>query len=190
MVTRERIYTVDDLRAIENLPENADKRFELINGEITELNAPSPLHAYTADEIYSALRTYAKHHNLGYTFSDSVSYTLHSGSELIPDASFIYKERISLPFPSKFEFAPDLAVEVFSPSNREREMLEKVEAYLESGTKLVWVAYPTSQVVDVYHRNADGSLTLRKIDIEGTLDGEDVLPGFKLSVKTIFPAAS
>lgn len=190
MVMRERVYTVADLRDIELLPENADKRFELINGEIYEVNAPSPLHAYTSDEMYSAIRSHARQYDLGYAFSDSVSYTLPNEDKLIPDASFIRKDRIKLPFPNKFAFAPDLAIEVFSPSNRERDMLEKVESYLEPGTILVWVVYPARQVVYIYRRNQDGSLNLRKVDINGSLGGEDVLPGFSLAIKTIFPPES
>lgn len=91
-------------------------------------------------------------------------------------------------FKAKFELAPDLAVEVVSPSNRKREMLDKVESYLASGTKLVWLVYPTIKVGDVYRLNDDGSINIRKITVDGTLDGEDVLPGFSLRVSAIFPA--
>jgi Uma2 family endonuclease len=52
--------------------------------------------------------------------------------------------------PAKFSIAPDLAVEVVSPSNRPRQMLDKAELYLISGTQLVWVVYPEERVVDVY----------------------------------------
>jgi Uma2 family endonuclease len=94
---------------------------------------------------------------------------------------------VSWPLPEQFTFAPDLAIEVFSSSNRETDMLEKIESYLEAGTQLAWVAYPAKRAVNVCRRNPDGSLHIRKVDINGVLDDEDVLPGFKLAVKAVFP---
>lgn len=180
-------YTLEDLRAIEALPGNADKYFELINGEIYEVPSPNPLHNFIVAQIVFFLISFVRPRQLGYVFGDATSYTLPNGDELIPDASYISKERQSFPFPDKFFIAPDLAVEVMSPINREREMMDKAESYLESGTRLVWVVYPVLQAVDVIHRNEDGSLNVQKVNLDGTLDGEDVLPGFTLPVRDIFP---
>ncbi|MEO8606376.1 MAG: Uma2 family endonuclease [Chloroflexota bacterium] len=180
-------YTLEDLRAIEALPENADKYFELINGEIHEVATPSPLHNFIVAQIVFFLLTFVRTHNLGFVFGDATSYTLANGDELIPDASFISKERQALPLPSKFYIAPDLAVEVVSPSNQEREMLNKAESYLQSGTRLVWIIYPKTQIVDAIRLTEQGKLSVQKIAFDGALDGEDVLPGFSLPVKDIFP---
>lgn len=180
-------YTLDDLRVIEALPENANKSFELINGEIYELPSPSPLHNFIVAQIVFFLVSFVRANNLGFVFGDATSYSLPNGDELIPDSSFISKERQSLPFPDKFFIAPDLAVEVASPSNRERELIDKAESYLESGARLVWIVYPLTQVVDSIRRNEQGKLVIQKIGYNGSLDGEDVLPGFTLPVKDIFP---
>ena len=51
----------------------------------------------------------------------------------------------------------------------------------------MWISYPIKRVFDVCHLTEDGSLIVRKIDIDGVLDGEDVLPGFTVAVKDIFP---
>lgn len=187
MVTREKRSTLDDLRAIENLPENSNKYFELLNGEIYEVATPKPLHNAIVAAIVGFIFMYLRTHPIGRIFGDATSYTLPNGDELIPDASFVSKERVSLPFPDKFFLAPDLAIEVMSPSNRGRELLDKAESYLQSGARLVWIVYPDNQVVDVCHLGEDGELKIRKIDLNGTLDGEDVLPDFKLAVKDIFP---
>jgi Uma2 family endonuclease len=180
-------YTLDDLRGIEALPENAEKYFELIEAEIYELPMPSPSHNFIVASIVTSLVNFVRVNNLGFVFGDVTSYTLPNGDELIPDASFISKERQILPLPDKFFIAPDLAVEVASPSNRERELIDKAESYLESGTRLVWVVYPLTQVIDAIRRTEQGTLTIQKIDFNGTLDGEDVLPGFKLPMRDIFP---
>jgi Uma2 family endonuclease len=187
MVAREKRYTLEDLREIENRPENADKTFELINGEIYEMTGASPLHNFIVAQFVFFLMSFVRPKDLGYVFGDATSYTLSNGDELIPDASFVSKARVLVPFPDKFIFAPDLAIEVMSPSNRGRELLDKAESYLQSGTRLVWIAYPENRVVDVCHLGEDGELKIRKVDINGMLDGEDVLPGFTLVVKDIFP---
>ncbi len=177
------VTTVDDLRRIEQ--QYPDKRFELIDGVIVEMPAPSPLHAYISDEIFVAVRAFVRLHNLGHVFSDSVSYTLSDTIELIPDVSFVsYARQPDLP--QRFMIAPDLAVEVVSPSNRPREMLDKVERYLRYGSRFVWLVYPEKKIVDVYRLAEDGSIVLRSYGINDTLDGGDVLPGFTLAVKEIF----
>jgi len=187
MVLRERRYTLADLHEIEQRPENANKTFELINGEVREVNPPKPNHAYTADRFYIAFNAYAEQTESGIAFSDSVGYELPNGDSLIPDASFVAKSQIWFPLPDYFDFAPLVAVEVASPSNSERDLLDKAESFLDCGTKLVLIAYPMKRIVDACHMTEDGSLMIHKVDINGTLDGEDVLPGFKLAVKDVFP---
>ncbi len=186
MVLQERVYTVADLRAIEALPENKDRRFELINGAIYEVPYPSPTHNLLVGNIYSSLREFVKARKLGYVFTDSVSYSLPNGDAYAPDVSFVSQERQAAPLPKQLTIAPDMAVEVASPSNRERELLDKAESLLECGTHFVWIVYPNTKVVDVCHLSPEGSLITRKIDSGGVLDGEDVLPGFTLSVRDVF----
>jgi Uma2 family endonuclease len=187
MVLRERRYTLSDLREIEQRPENVHKTFELINGEIHEVTAPEVIHNYIIGMLVRKVGRYLDDHDIGLVFGDNMSYTLSNGDELIPDASYVAHEKITYPLPKRFHFAPDFAVEVFSPSNSERELLEKAESYLQAGSKFVWISYPTKRVFDVCHLTEDGSLLVHKVDINGTLDGEDVLPGFKLAVKDVFP---
>lgn len=181
--------SVKDFETFVRLPENAHKTFELVNGEVLVVPAPSPLHAYIAGVIYAAILRYLQSHDIGFAFPDSVSYVLSQDTEVIPDASYVsYARQPELP--QKFTIAPDLAVEVVSPSNRPRQMLNKVERYLESGTQLVWVVYPEEQVVDVYRLGEGGTIQIRKLTLEDRFDGETLLPGFELAVQDIFPKQS
>ena len=83
---------------------------------------------------------------------------------------------------SKFiPFAPDLAVEVVSPPDTADEIQRKVENYMKYGTRILWVAYSKTKSVAVH--TPQGSTI---VDIDGTLDGGDVLPGFKLELKKVF----
>ncbi|NWG17273.1 MAG: Uma2 family endonuclease, partial [Chloroflexi bacterium] len=79
----------------------------------------------------------------------------------------------------------DLAVEVKSPTDSKRELRQKAEAYLRFGTKIVWLVFPDEQRVEVYVPDDD----VREFDMNGTLDGGEVLPGFALPVSQIFPAS-
>jgi Uma2 family endonuclease len=81
-----------------------------------------------------------------------------------------------------FPGAPDLAVEVLSPSNRWRDVREKVADLLAAGTRLVWVIDPPRRKVTVY-RALLAPHVLGPTDI---LDGEDVVPGFSLPVSALF----
>jgi Uma2 family endonuclease len=186
VISQERLYTIADLRQIESLPGNEHKRFELLKGMIFEVAYPTPAHNIIVGNLYITFQLHAKTHDLGQAFTDSVSYTLGNGDEFAPDVSFIAKARLPEPLPDRFFFAPDLAVEVASPSNRERELLDKAEALLENGTRLVWIIYPTKQIVDIPRLLEDGSLNTRKFDLNGIIELGDVLPGLTLDVKDIF----
>jgi Uma2 family endonuclease len=111
-----------------------------------------------------------------------------SGDVRMPDIAIIFRDRLpggKLPKDAICSFPPDLAVEVLSKSNTRREIAKKLETFFDSGVRLAWVADPGKRTVRVY-RAADEFRTLTDDD---TLDGEDVLPGFKLSVREWFDAA-
>jgi Uma2 family endonuclease len=188
MVLFERARSTDaEFEARINAPENADKWFEMIKGVIYEVVMPSPLHATIALLIASLLRVFVTERRLGNVVGDGCLFHLPNGDKVIPDAAYISKER-SANIPSDYyRVAPDLAVEVVSPSNKPDDILDKVESYIECGTRLVWVFYPEEQFVRVWRPTDNGRTSVEKLDINGTLDGEDVLPGFSVSVKDIFP---
>jgi Uma2 family endonuclease len=103
----------------------------------------------------------------------------------IPDVSFVSYERLPDPDAADVaiaDFAPDLAVEVLSPSNTRREMARKRRDYFAAGTLLVWEIDPKREVVDVYTA-PESAKRLTKTD---TLTGGNVLRGFKLSIAELF----
>lgn len=106
---------------------------------------------------------------------------------LIPDVGFYVAERRALiEDPDKpLPFAPDLAVEVVSPSQNGPEMAAKARVYLTGGTRLVWVVWPQSQHIDVWHPDV---LTgpVQSLSVNDSVDGEDVIPGFTYPVVSIF----
>jgi Uma2 family endonuclease len=163
------------------LPETEGKR-ELVRGEVkTEMSGA--LHGDIALGIGTVLRQWAKAGNHGYTGVEA-GYLLAQNPDFVrlPDVSFVSAERIPEGgIPEAFwTLAPDLAIEVVSPSEKADDIQEKVFDYLLAGTFLVWVVYPRTQQVVVH--TPDG--------IARTLKGTDrlefeVLPGFSCTVREL-----
>lgn len=100
-----------------------------------------------------------------------------------PDAAFVVSERLAdQPATGFFEGAPDLAIEVISPSETVDDVESKVIDFLEAGTQLVWLIYPRTQTVTVYRSLTD----IEILTIEDKLDGGVLLPGFSVPLKEIF----
>jgi len=89
---------------------------------------------------------------------------------------------IGLTFPASTDFA----VELVSPSETASGFRKKVRAHFQAGTQLVWAVYPEDKEVDVITLADDGALHIKTISVDGTLDGDDVLPGLSLKVNDIF----
>ena len=99
------------------------------------------------------------------------------------DIAFLGRARVPAVLPDNLmDVVPDLAVEVISPSNEAADIRLKIRQLLDAGTALVWIVYPDLRIVDVHTR--DGARTLNTAD---SLSGGDVLPGFEVPVREIFP---
>lgn len=100
-----------------------------------------------------------------------------------PDTSFISTSRLPATMPKgNLKIAPDLAVEVVSPTDKAEEVEEKVSDYRNAGVKLVWLLYPATKTILI--RRLDRTCT--ELDETGTLSGEDVVPGFSCPVADLF----
>ena len=116
-------------------------------------------------------------HALGQVYAAETGFHLARDPDTVraPDVAFITAARVPHPEPEGFaQLAPDLVIEVLSPGDRPGETLAKVGDWLEAGSRLVWVIDPDRRLARVYR--ADGSQT--QISSDGSLDGEDVMPGF------------
>ena len=191
MEVQKRLYTVDDVWEMQSLPGNADKNYELINGALVTTMSPTNFfHSWLASEISGFVRDFVRPRNLGYVSVEGGFYPKRDRSTLLsPDVAFVRRSRISMPLPETFiGFMPDLAVEIVSPSNTMDELGEKAAIYLQHGTQLVWIVIPGKIGVEVYRKAEDGQIASEFVGADGTLSGEDVLPGFTLEVQQLFPA--
>ncbi|MCC6793039.1 MAG: Uma2 family endonuclease [Thermomicrobiales bacterium] len=176
-----KIHTVADLLAM-----GPDISVELIEGEPKE--APhSELHASAvAMNIAGPLHTYVRRRRLGLVSGENGGFILSRNPDTVvpPDVAFIRRERIveGLGHGSFSTVPPDLAVEVMSQTDRFADVMRKATRYLAAGVQLVWLVRPNDRVVVVLGRKRDP----RELSIGDTLDGEDVVPGFRLPLTEIF----
>lgn len=186
MTTREVLITAEEFFEIAENPENESRLLELHDGEIVEMPSPDLLHNMVVMLISGAFWDFLKEHPVGYVFGDNTDYILSRGLVYKPDVSVVAKERLPV-LTKRFKGAPDIAVEVVSPSNYEPEMIEKVENYIRYGSRMVLLMYPLKKTIRVCRPQEDGTVNIRALKAEDWLDGEDVLPGFRVQVKTLFP---
>ena len=172
--------SVEEFEKIAALPENADKHLEYIGGEIVEVVSNSDS-SEIALNIGTEIRHYLKTHDLGRATSSDGGYKV-SGEDYMPDVGFISKaKQPKRPNTAWNPLAPDLAVEVVSPTDRAQNIATKVANYLAAGT-VVWYFYPQDKEVYVY----EPGQPVKALGIDDMLDGGKVLPGFKLAVKDVF----
>jgi Uma2 family endonuclease len=183
MVIRDKLYTAEEFWEIARLPENEGRRLELDEGVIVEMAASSPTNTIIAARMIHYLSAFVIPRNLGFVTAPDGGFKLASRKVRQPDAGYISRARAPR-VPHEFEIAPDLAVEVVSPNE---DIFKKAGEYLRAGTRIVWGIYADEKTVYVFHLDADGKLIADPRGIDDILDGEDVLPGFQLAVKDIFP---
>lgn len=187
MTVQERLHTIEAFWEIAQRPENENKKLELVKGVIYELAPSSKKNTITAIRFASFLLPFVDEHDLGYVSGADGGLELSDDEVRQPDVAFISKDRAAGLEGTIFPAAPDSAIEVISPSESPRKVLDKVRAYLQAGTKVVWTAYPEDEVVDVSRMSENGNLIVDTFSIDDTLDGAEVLPGFQLPVRKIFP---
>lgn len=168
-----------------NMPDPPDgSQQELVRGEIVTMPPPKGRHGTVCAEFVYQIKHHNKVHKLGHVTSNDAGVILERDPDTVrgPDAAFWSYARLK-EMPNAYpEIPPDLVVEVVSPDDRHTKVTAKVREYLHSGVRLVWVADPDVRTVTVY-RSRETARTLEEND---TLDGEDVLPGFKCRIADLF----
>ena len=162
-----------------------DKSTELVRGRLVVKEPAGYRHGRVVARMAKALAEHVDANDLGEILGAETGFTLFREPDTVraPDIGFVRRERIPEPAPTGFaELAPDLVVEVLSPNDRAGQVLAKVGDWLEAGVRLVWVVDPERRVTHIYR--PDGSETV--IPDTGTLDGEDVVPGFAKALATVF----
>ncbi len=171
--------TVADL---EQLPDDGF-RYDLLDGELIRMSPAGEQHGRIAAELLRRVGNYVADHHVGRVYAAETGFQLEPGRPTVqgPDLAFVRAERVQ-PSHSYALQAPDLAVEVRSPSDRRRLVMEKVGRYLAAGTPLVWLVEPAQQRITVFVAGQPPRL----LGTDDVLDGGEVLPGFRLPVREVF----
>ena len=182
MRVRKLLLTAEELL---RLPDTG-RRLELVEGELFEMPPAGGEHGDIAAVVLIVLGEYVRRHRLGRTFAAETGFVLARDPDTVraPDASFLSYARLprgEVP-PGYIEMAPDLAVEVTSPSDSAREVQEKADSWLAAGTSEVWVVSPGRRTVTVHRPGREPIVT----DQFGSLTGGSLLPGFEVPVRELF----
>ena len=176
------LVTADELLA---MPDDGNC-YELVKGELRMAPPPGSEHGEIGMNLAGPLYQHVKSNNLGVVYAAETGFKLESDPDTVraPDIAFVRRELIEKTgrLPGYRSGAPDLAVEVLSPSDRTIEVEGKVAAWLEGGARLVWVVSPKLHTVTVY-RSLTDIVMLTEKDV---LDGGEVVPGFQIKIAEIF----
>ena len=168
---------------LQSVPEG---KAELVRGELRVTPPPGGPHAVAESNLLGLLNAHTWLRGVGRVFGDSAGYELVRlpHTVRVPDGSFVRAGRLPVEGvgPGLLRMAPDLAIEVLSPSETASELKEKLSDYAIAGTPLVWVVDPVRRTVMVLAADAP----VRWLREGETLDGGSVLPDFSCAVVDIF----
>lgn len=151
------------------------------------MSPASPTQGRYASRLTGALQAFVDDHDLGEVYTADPGFVLQREPDQViraPHVAFVRTEQI----PSGeqevgfWPVAPDLAVEIISPSETAATVQEKVQDYLAAGTRLIWLVYPDQKLVIEYQSSAQ----IRQYGMGETLDGGDVIPGFTYPLERLF----
>jgi len=179
-------WTDDELLAIGAAD---DLKHELWNGKIITMPPAGARHGDVIMRLATAMAHHVYEHKLGRVYDGQTGFRLSTDYCFAPDISFVSKERLKIILPVEdklFHGAPDLVVEVLSPSDSITATEKKMTHYLVYGARLGWMVDPKNKTIRAYREPAKFEL-LRS---ERTLTGNAVLPGFRYALSKLFEAAA
>lgn len=177
------VYTVKEFEKFIARPQNRDRSFELIHGEIVEKTLNTELHSVIVGNIVFYVELYARAQQrgrLGVSVRNRMPHDDYNSRQ--PDISYFIDTSRPIVAKGAMPQMPDLAVEVKSPDDTYKAMSERADYYLANGAQVVWLILTEKQTVEVHEQ---GKITLLTLD--DTLDGGVLLPGFTLPIRALFP---
>ena len=173
------LLTVEDFVRLPESVGGQDVRYELVEGELIAVSPGMLPHNLLRDGILLALLTFVRARKLGTVISEQ-AFQLSERTVRVPDVAFVRSGR-TLATDRPIEGAPDLAVEVVSPSNTPREIDRRISDYFAAGCRRVWVVHPEDH--EVYIHGLAGVTQRRGDDL---VEDAELLPGFSVMVSELF----
>ena len=161
-------------------------RYEIVDGEIYERSMPNPEHARIEAKITTKIGKFLENNPIGEVYTEC-HFQLKKKLTRVPDIAFVSFERFpesGEPKGSKWLIAPDLAIEIISPTDDYEEVFKKLSEYFAAKVKQVWLVSPEQKTLTVYRSRKDAAILTEEDEVVC----EEILPGFRLKLSDIFQA--
>jgi Uma2 family endonuclease len=183
-VVRVRRFTHDD---VERMPQEREgDRHELIDGEIFVTPSPIPPHQLLLTEVSVLVNDAVRPGNLGHVFYAPTDVKPTPDDWVVPDLCFVARDRLWIVGASAIDGAPDLIVEILSPSTRGRDQAQKRALYERTGVREYWLVDPRDRTVTVFALRGGH---YEALPLVGGRIRSELLPGAEIDVAALFTAA-
>jgi len=180
LLTEKKRATIEDY---ERLPEGAP--YQLIAGELIMSPSPTRFHQDISGVIEFALKLFIIPRDLGKIYDAPLDVELTDTDVYQPDILFIRKERLSLLQGDRIDIAPDLVIEILSPSTAYYDLKHKKEVYYQSGVQEYWIVDPADESIEIMVRDKEYYRTESLLRKTGVLQSP-MFPGFSMKVEEVF----
>lgn len=172
----------------QTLPRDGSKRLELIEGEVFMTPSPNTRHQRAVGRLFRVLSDHAEENDLGEVFIAPYDIVFSKWTALEPDLLFIRKDRASIVTEANVQGAPDLVIEILSPSNKAYDRKTKLRAYEKAGVPEIWYFDPEDDSAEILNLGGDGFyvVTARLSGSEAIVS--KALPGLTLTLDQVFAA--
>jgi Uma2 family endonuclease len=186
MATKAQIkFTYEDYKS---LPESETKRYELVGGELVMVPSPDPEHQDIVGNLFTALSVHVRRHRLGKVYLAPLDVVLGEGEEaevVQPDLLYISPQRQDIIAQKEIRGAPDMVVEVLSPSTAQRDRTLKKKLYAKYGVPEYWIVDPEEETIEVLTLGERGYERAGLYHKNETL-ASPLLPGLRIPLDEIF----
>jgi len=182
-ITHKKLLTAEEFFL---LPDPGDgTQQELVRGEIVTMPPPGGMHGVTCSKTDRKLGIYIDGGPGGTLVCNDTGFITEREPDSVrgPDISYWSKDRLNIVPVGYIEIAPDMLVEVLSPSNTSKQIRAKLKEYFAKEVRLVWVIAPEDRTLTIYRTPDEGRL----LHETAAVTGEDVLPGFTCRVSDLLP---
>ncbi len=165
------------------LPEDRNQ-YELFDGELVMTPSPTARHQKIVGRLHARLLAYVEENSLGEVFIAPLDTIFNQYTVLQPDILFVSKERLSEVAKERIEGAPDLVVEVLSPSTADKDRRRKLAVYSQFGVQEYWIVDPETRTMELYRPTGEG-LQLARQFASGDTFKSHLLSGFQIQVGSL-----
>ncbi len=174
------LLTADEL---EKMPDDDSVQIELDEGELITMRPAGAEHGDSETDIIVIIGSYVRKHRLGRLYPGDTGFRLSPDIVRVPDVALVRQNRLPLVRRKGFiDGPPDLAVEIFSPSDSVRQLMRKVKQYFAAGCHTVWIVYPEAKEVQIL----EAARTDRLHTGDEMIEAPELLPGFSARISEFF----